>query len=350
MGVIAKSGARVISIVTQISLGAVAARNIYWQKGLNIKLLWALKQIQLFFFRYNELLRAVTQHQRAFRKKKKKALCLRPRLHDTSVHIKRNASVTVWTFLYMTTMCSCTRDCKRLTMGWRIRFFWIMQPSFRHSGADVTTFSGTLLFESNSRMRRQQTTMVDCRPVFMPMTLTQNVAALNDKCDQRSRVVIALHSALCSTHSACLCSCLPLCYVITLPTPSLVCVVLRCSCKHKDVAPVFSRLQLGLSVCEPTTARSWMGNSVRIDSVLTNQRSLGIFLQCNRSFISIAEQSPFFKMLSSGNKQNNNAASFKCKRTTKIGLVASCVYSGIYCQQDRTSRWIKEDVLKKEHI
>lgn len=50
MGVIAKSGARVISIVTQISLGAVATRNIYWQKGLNIKHLWALKQIQLFFF------------------------------------------------------------------------------------------------------------------------------------------------------------------------------------------------------------------------------------------------------------------------------------------------------------
>lgn len=39
MGVIAKSGACVISIVTQISFGAVTAWNIYWQKGLNIKYL-----------------------------------------------------------------------------------------------------------------------------------------------------------------------------------------------------------------------------------------------------------------------------------------------------------------------
>lgn len=42
MGVIAKSGACVISIVTQISFGAVTARNIYWQKGLNIKYLGGL--------------------------------------------------------------------------------------------------------------------------------------------------------------------------------------------------------------------------------------------------------------------------------------------------------------------
>lgn len=42
MGVIAKSGACVISIVTQISSGTVTARNIYWQKGLNIKYLGGL--------------------------------------------------------------------------------------------------------------------------------------------------------------------------------------------------------------------------------------------------------------------------------------------------------------------
>lgn len=94
-----------------------------------------------------------------------------------------------------------------------------------------------------------------------------------------------------------------------------------------------------------------MGNSARIDSVLTNQKNLWVFfLQWNRSFIS--EQSPFFKMLSSGDElqqgKTNNAASFECKWTTKIGLAVSCVYSRVYCQQDRTrSHWIKEDVIKK---
>lgn len=81
-------------------------------------------------------------------------------------------------------------------------------------------------------------------------------------------------------------------------------------------------------------------------------KNLWVFLQYNRSFVSIAEQSPFFKMLLSGNElqqgKTNNAARFKCKRTTKIGLVVSCVYSGVDCHQDRTrSHWIKEDVSKK---
>lgn len=146
----------------------------------------------------------------------------------------------------------------------------------------------------------------------MTVTLTQNVAALKNKRDQRSRVVVRV--------------------------PFTVAASFDCT----------QWPNYWLNYC------TFVNGKLCTDWLSANKpKNLRVFLQLNRSFVSIAAQGPLFKMLSSGaelqHSKSINAASFKCKRTTRIGLVFSCVYSGVFRQQDRT-RTHQRSSFKKGHI
>lgn len=122
---------------------------------------------------------------------------LRPHLDGTSFHIQRNTFVAVWTFFYLTTVCTTEKLSEQVPESNLL----ILQPLYRlckpakrnrrwHHGPLHPCALG---FQSNSRgqVGEQQTTVVDDWAVFMLTTprsllrlLHRNADLLQHYCDQ----------------------------------------------------------------------------------------------------------------------------------------------------------------------